>query len=464
MERVIRSVSGIRGVLGTSLTPEVIVQYTKAFHLWAPAGKIAVGWDGRRGGEWIAHLVASFLQACGRTVSFLDVVPTPTVQLFVEKNSDVSGGIVVTASHNAAEWNGLKFLTSEGIFLTAAENATLWQRVDQNPVFQYPDWQGVGEREERTDAIALHLDTLLGIAALEPYIQKIQQKKFTVVVDAVNAAGREAVPLLLEKLGCSVIPLYCDHSGIFPHPPEPLPEHLQDLCQTVVRENADLGVAVDPDADRLVLVDEQGAAVWEEYTVVLAARAVLHCLQHDLHQYHPVIVVNLSTTQAIEDVAAAYGWSVVRSPVGEINVVQMMKKTQAPIGGEGSGGVIFPACHYGRDSLAGILLVLSLLADLDQSLSTLVQHLPKRTMRKMKIPLQQILDFDALVDRLCTVFTDHPTIDNRDGIRLQWADRWIHIRPSNTEPIVRIIAEAQTAAQLDALLQPVIQLQAQMDG
>jgi len=294
--------------------------------------------------------------------------------------------------------------------------------------------------------------TISGLIDIDQHVQRVAFAG-KVVVDAVNAAGSVAVPQLLQRLGCQVIPLYCDGTGDFPHTPEPLPQHLGDLQQAVIAHQADFGVAVDPDADRLVLVDNTGNPVWEEYTVVLAALAVMQ-LKQPVSPYQPVVVVNQSTTQAVDDVAAQYGWRVERAPVGEINVVQKMKQVGAAIGGEGSGGVILPDCHYGRDSLVGIALILALLADQQMDLATIVQQLPRSVMRKLKVPARDA--FLRVAERLQATFQDAAT-DFTDGIKLQWKDRWVHLRPSNTEPIWRIIVEAPDEQAVTQLVEQVQQ-------
>ncbi len=448
---LIRSVSGVRGIVGEGLTPEVVTKYLSAFADMLPeTGWVAVGRDGRRGGEWIERIVVGTLQAKGRSVANLQQVPTPTVQLFVERFPDVVGGVVITASHNPAQWNGLKFLNADGVFLSQSENQRLWELLEKANT--YRPWNQIGTERIVDDAIQRHIDAVLGVPVIAERRERIAEQNWTVVVDAVNAAGSVAVPTLLQRLGCQAIPLYCDGTGNFPHTPEPLPQHLAALRQAVVAHQADFGVAVDPDADRLVLVDNTGSPVWEEYTIVLAALAVMR-LKQSVSPYQPVVVVNQSTTQAVDDVAAQYGWRVERSPVGEINVVQKMKHAGAAVGGEGSGGVILPDCHYGRDSLVGIALILTLLADQQVDLATMVQQLPHYVMRKLKVPAHG--EFQHVAERLQTVFRD-ATTDFTDGVKFRWKGRWLHLRPSNTEPIWRIIAEApdeQAVTQLVAQVQ-----------
>ncbi len=448
---LVRSISGVRGIVGEALTPEVVVDYVRAFAVWlSQPATVAVGRDGRQGGEWIEAVVIGVLRAAGYSVAKLGVVPTPTVQLFVEHSADVAGGIVITASHNPAQWNGLKFLNADGVFLSKRENQQLWQLLEQHTA-AYAAWDRIGAERSVDDAATRHIEAVLKMPYVAPWIDRIRQQQYTVVVDAVNAAGSGVVPALLEQLGCQVIPLYCAGNGVFPRTPEPLPQHLGELQKAVAVSGANLGIAVDPDADRLVLVTEQGMPVWEEYTITLAAKAVME-LGVKMEAYAPVVVVNLSTTRAVDDVAAHYGWKVARAPVGEINVVERMKQLRAAIGGEGSGGVIVPDCHYGRDSLVGIALVMTLLTVTQQSLSEIVQQLPRYVMRKIKVPAQST--FTPIAERLQTAFPDAiPTL--QDGVKLDWEDRWVHVRPSNTEPIWRIIVEAPTEEAAETLLQQV---------
>lgn len=446
----IRSISGLRATLGDDLLPERLAAYAAAFGTMLPDGAIAVGRDGRPSGTWIEYIVCGALAACGRDVVRLGVVPTPTVQLFAEKDG-MSGGIAITASHNPEQWNGLKFLNGRGIFLDAEENEQLWNIVD-NGGFRLVTTQQGGSISEAPEAIYTHIDSLLSLPAFTAdggaLVTTIRSRKLRVVVDAVNSSGSVIIPALLTRLGCDVIPLYCDSSGIFPHTPEPLPENLGALARAVAEHKADLGIAVDPDADRLVLIDEQGRPIGEENTVVLSILSVLENASAFRQGDIPSVAVNLSTTRAVEDIAARFGATVHRTPVGEINVVKAMLEHGSVIGGEGSGGVILPSCHAGRDSLVGTALVLLLLAQRNMPLSALVQELPRYTIVKKKKAIQG--DPTSLFDALQKQYSQVEST-RADGLKFLFEQSWVHLRASNTEPIVRIIAEAPTSEQAEQL-------------
>lgn len=436
---LLRSVSGLRATLGDSLTPDVVASYVAAFSTMLADGPIVVGRDGRPSGEWMEDVVVGALRSCGRTVERLGMVPTPTVQLLVE-HGDAVGGISVTASHNPAPWNGLKFVDETGVFLDAQANARLWEIVDGS-LSTYSTEQQAGNVIHVSDAIERHLRAVLPHtpASVSP------TRPLRVVVDAVNASASFIVPEALRRLGLDVIELHCTGSGIFPHVPEPITDNLTDLAEAVLRENADLGVAVDPDGDRLVLFDEHGNPIGEELTIALAVRSVL-----SMGKVGPV-VINYSTTRTVEDIAAAFGCRTYRTPVGEINVVRKMQETNAVIGGEGSGGVIDPAVHYGRDAVVGIARIVDLLLREELSLSELVRTLPSYSMVKTKFDIPSTLNMAVLQDELVRRFTDaHITTD--DGIRISWSDRWVQCRTSNTEPIIRIIAEAPSRPLAEELI------------
>lgn len=443
----IRSISGLRATLDNSLSPETVVLYANAFEQYLPEGEIIIGRDGRPSGKWIEELIADTLSIRGRTVHLLGIVPTPTVQLLVEHTPNAVGGISITASHNPSEWNGMKFMGSDGVFLDAAENREFWKFADG--VQSQEKSTQKGEIIHRVDAIEQHIKRLLEIPLFtEETLSSIRSRKYKVVVDAVNASGSVAVPKLLETLGCEVVRLYCDSSGEFPHTPEPLPQNLTALAEAVRLHNADLGIAVDPDADRLVLVNEKGENISEEKTIVLAAQAVLESIDI-LPEYSRNIAINLSTSRMIEDLASEYGVTVNRTPVGEVNVVRNLQKNNGIFGGEGSGGVILPACHYGRDSLVGIALLLKLMASGNRKLSELEGSLSGYEMLKTKINFSG--DFDKFSAKLQSAFTE-AEITSGDGVRFDIGKSWVHIRSSNTEPIVRIIAEAATTVEAQALI------------
>ncbi len=438
---LIRSISGLRGTIGDGLLPDSIVRYVSAFAEYCGGGTIVVGRDGRPSGEWIEEIVTATLRARGVDVWLLGTVPTPTVQLIVEK-TDAVGGIAVSASHNPAEWNGLKFLNRDGIFLDKSECLDFFKIVDKGKR-EYASWDGAGTRTNIAGAGARHIESILALPFLD--LEGLKKRRFKVVVDAVNASGSEIVPALLEACGCEVVRLHCDNSGIFPHPPEPLPENLDGLCAAVVAESADLGIAVDPDADRLVLIDEKGQPFGEEYTITQAVEFILSWVRERDKLSNLSVVVNLSTTRAVEDVAARHGATVVRTPVGEINVARRMKEIGAVIGGEGSGGVILAASHYGRDSLVGIVITLQHLLKHGGTLSELRAALPVYEIVKKKATLPPKV---KALDVLRKILKDHSAgskFNGEDGLKLDFKDSWVHMRSSNTEPIIRVIAEAATA-------------------
>ncbi|MCI0706875.1 MAG: phosphoglucosamine mutase [Ignavibacteriae bacterium] len=447
------SISGIRGVVGPELTPETVVKYSSAFAEYCNRGPVILGRDGRATGKLLGNIISSTLLAAGCDVIALGICPTPTVQLAVEK-AKVPGGISVTASHNPVEWNGMKFIASSGLFLNAGENRKLWALAD-NPVRIYAAWDRQGKHVSDPSFLDLHIREVLSL----PYINStsIKRKKFKVVVDAVNGAGGIVIPKLLRELDCTVVEMNCDASGIFAHTPEPIPENLGDLCARVKQERADLGIAVDPDADRLVLINEKGEPLGEEYTIATVVNFVLgkeaSSSKKTKGKSSPpyTIVVNQSTTRAIDDIAKHYGAEVVRTPVGEINVTGAMKELNALIGGEGSGGVILPKLHLGRDSLVGTALVMQALADFDGPISEFKKTLPQYEITKGRITLGTMNANDRLrqvIDR----YAKNGRISNMDGVKIDFPHSWVHLRKSNTEPIIRIIAEAPTKPEANSLV------------
>ncbi|MBI2794442.1 MAG: phosphoglucosamine mutase [Ignavibacteria bacterium] len=435
---LLRSISGLRATLGSDLTPQLIAEYTSAFSTMLSEGPIVIGRDGRPSGNWIEEIVLGTLRACNRPIRSLGMVPTPTVQLLTEK-SDAVGGIVVTASHNSAEWNGLKFLDRAGIFLDDVANESMWRIVDSHSQV-FSDRQQSGSVEYITDAIQQHIEVICKVFNIDSKLpsQNIGSMK-RVVVDAVNCSGSVIVPHLLTLLGYQPVPLYCDGSGSFPHPPEPIAGNLEDLGRAVIQYDAAFGVAVDPDADRLVLFNEHGDPIGEELTIALSVMAALEKQPAD----NSTVVVNYSTTRTVDDVAQRYGAHTVRAAVGEINVVRKMLATGALIGGEGSGGVVYPRVHAGRDSLVGIALICGLLNSSGKTLSELCNSIPKYAMVKRRVELRDRTELPNVLSKL-EKFYSHASMSKEDGLHLSWADRWIHVRASNTEPILRLIAEAPT--------------------
>jgi phosphomannomutase len=372
----------------------------------------------------------------------LGVVPTPTVQLAVEHHH-AGAGLILTASHNPIEWNALKFVGPDGIFLDAAAGERVRALAEAGP--PRSGWDGLGEVREDADAVGRHLDAILGLPVID--VTAIRGRGFHVALDCVRGAGAVAMLPLLERLGCRVSGINLEADGRFPRPPEPVPENLGELGRLVRERGADVGLAVDPDVDRLALVDETGRAIGEDYTLAFAIRAVLD--RRSSGAASPVVVVNLSTSLVVEDAARDSGATVFRAPVGEANVARAIREHGAVIGGEGNGGVMYPALHIGRDAPLGVALILHLLATSGVTVSELVAAAPRYTIVKAKGP--RSAELGPLYQRLRKRFAD-AAADERDGLRLAWADRWLHIRPSGTEPIVRLIAEAPSSSEAEALV------------
>ncbi len=439
------SISGIRGIVGESLTPEIVIKYASAFAEYCRFGTIVVGRDGRITGTPIYDIVVSTLRQRGCSVVSIGICPTPTVGLAIEQLK-AAGGIAVTASHNPMMWNGLKFIGSSGMFLNGEENKKFWSIADRGN-FSYVPWDRQGTLQERSDFLDGHIRTILSLPSIDT--AKIARRRPKVVIDCVNAAGGAIAPQLLRQLGCEVIEMNCDVSGIFSHTPEPIPENLTDLCERVKREKADVGIAVDPDVDRLVLITEEGKPFVEEYTIVSAAQFVLEAEKKQGRTGHTV-VVNLSTTRAVDDVARSYGATVHRTPVGEINVASRMQQLRSVIGGEGSGGVILPEVHLGRDAIVGIALFIQLLVDSGGTASALKAALPQYEIVKEKIELGA-LQPDAILKKLHEKYSATERTNFDDGLKIDFPSSWVHLRKSNTEPIIRIIAEASTREEAAAL-------------
>lgn len=445
------SVSGMRGHVGTDLTPELVARHAAALGAWVrlagvvPAdGRPAVvlGRDARTSGPMFARAAAAGLMSVGTDVIDLGLVPTPTVQMAVEHHR-AGAGLILTASHNSIEWNALKFVGPDGIFLDAEAGARVRTLAEEGPPRM--GWEGLGEVRDDPGAVDRHLEAILALPVID--VTAIRNRRFHVAVDCVRGAGAVAILPLLERLGCRVSGINLETDGRFPRPPEPVPENLEELGATVAGSGAELGFAVDPDVDRLALVDESGRPIGEDYTLAFAIRAVLRKRSNSANI--PAVVVNLSTSLVVDDAARAVGARVVRAPVGEANVARAIREERAVIGGEGNGGVMYPALHIGRDAPLGLALILHLLATTGSTVSELVAGSPRYTIVKAKGPRGS--DLRPLYDRLRRRFGDAET-DERDGLRLAWPDRWLHVRPSGTEPIVRLIAEAPTPAEADALV------------
>ncbi len=439
--RLMKSVSGIRGVVGDTLTPELVVQVGGAFARFCRRGTVVLGRDSRPTGEAVSGMLRSVLMLSGCDVIDLGIVPTPTVQIMVEKlKSD--GGVIVSASHNPVEWNAFKLVSKKGTFLNAADMKRFFMMMEEET--SYPPWNRTGVLVSNSDAAAIHCEKVR--AVINP--RRIRKKRYRVVLDSVNGAGSVITIDLLKSLGCEVIPLYCTMNGRFPRGAEPLPGNLKALSARVKSSRADIGFAQDPDADRLAIVDEKGIPIGEEYTVTLVT-------EHILSKKRGEVVVNLSTTRAVEDVAAAHGCTLARSKVGEIHVVEEMRRRGALIGGEGNGGVISPEVHLGRDSLAGIGYVLDMMAERNKSVSELVSFLPRYCMKKGKITLGSAGAGD-LLKKVAETFSKERRSDI-DGLRIDFdhqndfAGGWVHLRPSNTEPVFRIIAEGKTRTQAEKI-------------
>lgn len=428
---LIRSVSGVRGVVGEDLDRQQVYRHVLAFAALQPPGPILLARDSRPHGRELLSVAAQALRKARRQVMVAGLVPTPTAQFLVPRKR-LAGAIVLTASHNPIEYNGLKFIGSDGCFLGSDQIAILFARADQSDAPSEIAVKAIKGRD-LTDAAGRHILDVLDLGCIET--EAILRHRFKVAVDTVNGAGYFALPALLEALGCEVVRLFTTPDGTFPRGPEPLPENLAKLSETVVRTGAQLGMATDPDADRLALVDEQGQPIGEELTQVLAVDGYLR----RTGSKKPV-TTNLSSSMALDHVADGYGVEVLRSAVGEINVVNLMRSVGGEIGGEGNGGVILAECHLGRDSLVGAALVLDRLAQGKPTLSSLKAALPPLFMVKDKVSIAG-LDPDDITTRIAQRYTDAEHITT-DGLKLLWPDRWVHVRKSNTEPIIRIIAEA----------------------
>ena len=438
MSRLMVSISGLRGEVGSTLTPEIIVRYTQAFAKFVKDGKVVLGRDSRVSGPFIADLVRGTLVASGCQVIDIDIVPTPTVQLEVEHHQ-AAGGIAITASHNPIQWNGLKFMGSDGRFLPPAQAQQVYQMADRNES-SLQGWENLGSVIFDDQAIERHIEKVLNISFLD--VEAIRKRKFKVAVDTVNGAGGRIIPQLLEALGCEVIAINQEPNGRFAHTPEPLPENLIQLSEAVRQHGADVGFAVDPDVDRCAIVDNEGQPIGEEYTLAIATKLVF---SKQLGR----MVVNMSTSRASEDIARYYNCMFVRSKVGESNVAEKMKEIDAIIGGEGNGGVILPEVHLGRDAPVAVALTLQALLEHGGTMKELKASLPQYEMVKKKVSIEG-MDPDQILQQMADKYKDQQ-INTLDGLKIDFEDSWVHLRKSNTEPIVRVIAEAPTLEQAEEL-------------
>ncbi|HZW39335.1 MAG TPA: phosphoglucosamine mutase [Ignavibacteriaceae bacterium] len=439
MPTIMVSISGIRGIIGDGLDPQVIVKYVSAYADFIKKGKIVIGRDARVTGEMVKNVTIGTLLAKGFEVIDIGIVPTPTVQYTV-KTLQADGGIAITASHNPNEWNALKLLNRTGQFMTPEENVELQEILINSSANIYKPWNEIGRLVEDNSALKKHMNDVLKLKYID--VEKIKARKFKVVADCVNGAGVYVIPELLRKLGCEVVELNCEKTGIFPRLPEPLPENLTETMAVVKREKADLGIVVDPDVDRLVLITDKGEAFGEENTITSMVKFILSKEKGNA-------AVNLSTTRAVDDVANEYDCKVYRSSVGEANVVKKMKEVNAIIGGEGSGGVILPELHYGRDAMVGIVLILQLLTERNISISELKAEIPAYYISKKKIELKDV-NPDTIIEKMLKVYAKEK-VNNEDGLKIDFPDHWVHFRKSNTEPIIRIVTESKSQEEANSL-------------
>ena len=428
---LIRSASGLRGIAKDHFTPELIDKYISAFITTQNIKSCVIGRDGRPSGKQISQCVIDSFHKNGINVENCGLATTPTMQVMTEKEH-YDGGIVITASHNPSEYNGLKFLQSDGTFLSPEQCEELFKAVDQNVSIVQPDSLGVVS--DYSTANEEHIEKVLAAMCIDT--DNIRKNKFKVVIDCVNGAGSFILPMLCEKLGCEVITINCNGNGDFTRTPEPLAENLNELEKKVINVGADVGFATDPDGDRLSIISNKGNAIGEEYTLVLAVK-------NYLNYQKSIVATNLSTSMMLESIAN----ETIRTKIGEAHVVQKMNELNIPIGGEGNGGVILKEVHLGRDSLVAISMILSLLSSSGKSISDEISNIPQYLMIKDKILIDDKIDFDSLE----TIF-DCNEINKLDGMKFIWPNKWIHIRKSNTEPIIRIFAEAKTQEEVNDLI------------
>lgn len=451
---LIKSISGIRGTIGgkpgEGLTPIDVVKFTAAYGTWVleqtHIPKVVIGRDARLSGEMISNLVSSTLQGLGIEVVDLGLSTTPTVEFAVPREK-AGGGIILTASHNPAQWNALKLINAQGEFISDVDGQSILSMAEAES-FSFAEVRKLGKYTPISDYMDRHIQHVLDLDLVD--VAAIKARNFKVVVDAVNSTGGIVVPRLLRALGVSEIQeMYCTPDGNFPHNPEPLPENLRDISKKLEKGNFDLGIVVDPDVDRLALVNEDGSMFGEEYTLVAVADYVLS-------QTPGNTVSNLSSTRALRDVTEKRGGNYTAAAVGEVNVVNQMKAAGAVIGGEGNGGIIYPASHYGRDALVGIGLFLTHLAKFGKSISMLRATYPNYFISKNKLELTPNLDVDNILLKIKEKYHKHP-INDIDGIKIEFEKEWVHLRKSNTEPIIRIYSESDSEAKAEHLAKKIIQ-------
>lgn len=446
---LIKSISGIRGTIGgnvgDNLTPIDAVKFASAYGTWLKQQRtkdnyrVVVGRDARISGEMIQNLVMNTLVGLGIHVIDLGLSTTPTVEVAVPMEH-ADGGIILTASHNPKQWNALKLLNHKGEFLNGAEGQKILD-IAEGANITFAEVDDLGEITKNDAYFDLHIEEILNLDLVDA--DAIRKANFKVVVDGVNSTGGLAIPMLLNELGVETVKLYCEPNGQFPHNPEPLKEHLGDICKLVIEEHADFGVVVDPDVDRLAFIDETGEMFGEEYTLVAVADYILGKQKGNT-------VSNMSSSRALRDVTEKHGGSYQASAVGEVNVVQLMKDTDAVIGGEGNGGIIYPELHYGRDSLVGVALFLTHLAEKKMKVSELRATYPSYFMSKNKIQLTPELNVDAILEAVEANYKDEE-VTTIDGVKIDFAENWVHLRKSNTEPIIRVYTEAKSQEEADQL-------------
>ncbi|HEY8401294.1 MAG TPA: phosphoglucosamine mutase [Cytophagaceae bacterium] len=451
---LIKSISGIRGTIGgssgDSLTPLDVVKFTAAYGAWLKSksdkNKVIIGRDARPSGEMVSKLVSSTLIGLGLDVVDLGLSTTPTVEIAVTKEQ-AAGGIIITASHNPIQWNALKLLNDKGEFVSDADGKKILELAENSQQIQFAEVKKLGTYSQDNTYLKKHINAILKL----PLVNKkaIEERNFKIAIDCVNSTGGIAVPMLLEALGVkNVTKFYCEPNGHFPHNPEPLPENLTHISNEVTKGNFDLGIVVDPDVDRLCFVNEDGSMFGEEYTLVAVADYVLSKKVGNT-------VSNLSSTRALRDITEKYQAKYFASAVGEVNVVDAMKKNKAVIGGEGNGGIIYPELHYGRDALVGIALFLSHLATFGKSISMLRAKYPSYHISKNKIELTPEIDVDFVIEEIKSKYSKQP-LNTIDGVKIEFDKEWVHLRKSNTEPIIRIYSESGTLATADHLANKII--------